>query len=82
MQRVKERVSAELRYGLPPRSVGSLLGLSLLLLELVEDVESLVDLGVEGLLGADERQELGVVHLEQHASDLAGEVGVLPKHSI
>lgn len=54
----------------------SLLGVGLLL-ELVENVERLIDLGVEGLFGADERQELVVVHLEQHASNLTSEVRVL-----
>lgn len=55
----------------------SLLALDLLCLELVEDGERLVDLAIEGLLGADERQEFDVVHLEQHTGDLASEIGVL-----
>lgn len=40
----------------------------------MQDSESLVDLGVEGLLGLEEVQQLGVVHLEQHTSDLASEL--------
>ena len=43
-----------------------LLGLALLL-ELVQDVKSLSDLGIESLLGVEEVQKLVVVHLEQHA---------------
>ena len=53
-----------------------LLGLALLL-ELVQDVKSLSDLGIESLLGVEEVQKLVVVHLEQHARDLARELGVL-----
>ena len=41
-----------------------LLGLALLL-ELVQDVKSLSDLGIESLLGVEEVQKLVVVHLEQ-----------------
>ena len=50
-----------------------LLGLALLL-ELVQDIKSLSDLGIESLLGVEEVQKLVVVHLEQHACDLTGEL--------
>lgn len=67
-----------------PRCQTSLLGVGLLL-ELVENVERLVNLGVEGLFRADERQKLVVVHLEQHTGNLTSEVrvltGVLNQHS-
>ena len=46
----------------------------LLLRELVQDGESLVDLGVHRIRRLQEVQKLRVVHLEQHAGDLAREL--------
>ena len=48
-------------------------------LELLQHVKGLVDLGIEGVLGADEGNELGIVHLKKHAGDLAGELRLLTK---
>ena len=50
------------------------LGLSgglLLLGVLLQDHESFIDLGVQGVRVVEEMQELAVVHLQQHASDFA-----------
>lgn len=56
-------------------AVTSLLGICVLL-ELVENVESLLDLVVESLGSVEKLQQLGVVHLEQHTSDLTSELGL------
>lgn len=42
----------------------------------VQDRESFVDLSVHCIRGFQQVQELHVVHLEQHTSDLAGQIGV------
>lgn len=47
-----------------------------LLLEVLQDSESLVDFAIQSFGGVEELEELGVVHLEQHTSDLASEVGM------
>ena len=42
----------------------------------LEDRDSLLDLGIQSLVVLQKVQQLAVVHLEQHASDLAGVVGL------
>lgn len=42
----------------------------------MQDGESLSDLGTQGIGGLQEVKELGVVHLQQHAGDLASEFGL------
>lgn len=41
-----------------------------------EDLQGLVDLVVEGLRGLQHVQQLGVVHLEEHARDLTRQIGL------
>jgi hypothetical protein len=45
-------------------------------LVLLEDGESLSNLRVQGLLVVEKVKKLIVIHLEQHARDLAGELGL------
>ena len=47
-------------------------------LELLEDSERFVDLGVHGIGGLEEVEELRVVHFQQHAGDLASELRLGP----
>ena len=49
-------------------------GSSLFLGKLMQDVESFLDLGTQTLRRIEQAQELSIVHLQQHASDLSGEV--------
>ena len=55
-----------------------LFGGGLLLGKLVQDVESFLDLGTQTLRRIEQAQELGIVHLQQHTSDLSGEVRLRP----
>lgn len=47
-----------------------------LLLELVENSQGLGDLVVQRVIVLEKMKELGVVHLQQHAGDLAGKLGL------
>ena len=48
-------------------------------MEVLQDDESLGDLGVQGVGSVEELEKLVVLHLEQHAGDLASKVGVLTR---
>ena len=71
MRNGNESVSSECYHHPRLRRGGSLsLGF---LLELVEYVKGLRNLRLEGLVVVDEVEQLAVLHLEQHARDLARE---------
>eukprot|EP00162_Nutomonas_longa_P012116 comp20919_c0_seq1/m.43597 comp20919_c0_seq1/g.43597 ORF comp20919_c0_seq1/g.43597 comp20919_c0_seq1/m.43597 type:complete len:589 (+) comp20919_c0_seq1:259-2025(+) len=48
-----------------------------ILLVLLKDHDGLLDLGLEGIRGLEQQNELGVVHLEQHAGDLGSKLRLL-----
>lgn len=50
--------------------------LVVVLLELVQDIQSLLDLVIESLWGIEKVEQFGIVHLEQHAGDLASKLGL------
>jgi hypothetical protein len=53
--------------------------ISLLLLELVKNRKSLVHLGTQSLRSVEKMEQLRVVHLEQHARDLASQLRLGPR---
>ena len=48
-------------------------------MEVLQDDESLGDLGVQGVGGVEELEKLVVLHLEQHTGDLTSELRLSAK---